>query len=338
MCFYFGKNAFSALRSPWVPKVCVAANGAMRFSVRSFGCALFYFMQKEGIEMNRVVFLTMAFALLLLLTACGSSPVKTDSAKETSSTIQETNELQLTGYPKIEEISWEFRNTVRYGEPVAVFDYTNNSNYTIVLLDFQYEMKDGVTSEQLQLTDILTDSLVPDEEIPEMTPNVLDWIVCDPGEKAEGAICYMKYNTEPANTNQCQLMNLKSADIYFIGEDGKRHTVSYSAENGGYSLWETSEELYSWIDNDYTKMIPKPDTRIASADQFKEDCLGVKAYDMSHDAYLAYIDACEDMEFENKYPNEDHDYSFTGTNPEGYEIYVRYIDYMHCIEITLKKI
>ena len=42
MYFSFCKNAFSALRSPWSPKICVAANGAMRFSVRSFGCALFY--------------------------------------------------------------------------------------------------------------------------------------------------------------------------------------------------------------------------------------------------------------------------------------------------------
>lgn len=294
--------------------------------------------------MNRVGFLTIIFAFLLLLTACGASQVKTDGKKETHSTAQETstynqetNELNVTDYPKIEEIAWEFRDTVRYGEPVAVFDYTNNSDYTIVLLDFQFEMKDGITSEQLQLTDVLTGSLVPNEEISEMRPNVLDWIVCDPGEKAEGANCYMKYNTEPTSTNQCELMDLKSADIYFIGEDGRKHTVSYSAENGGYSLWETSEELYSWIDNDYTKMLPKPDTRIASANQFREDCLGVKAYDMSHDAYLAYVAACEEMGYENKYPNEDHDYSFVGTNSEGYEINVRYIDYMHYIEITLEK-
>lgn len=294
--------------------------------------------------MKRVGFLTVTFALLLLLTACGASQVNTDSIKETHSTAQETstfnqetNELKITDYPKIEEIAWEFRDTVRYGEPVAVFDYTNNSDYTIVLLDFLFEMKDGITSEQLQLTDVLTGSLVPNEEISEMKPNVLDWIVCDPGEKAEGAICYMKYNTEPTSTTQCELMDLKSADIYFIGEDGRKHTVSYSDENGGYSLWETSEELYSWIDNDYTKMLPKPDTRIASANQFREGCLGVKAYDMSHDAYLAYVSACEEMGYENKYPNEDHDYSFVGINSEGYEINVRYIDYMRYIEITLEK-
>lgn len=294
--------------------------------------------------MKRVGFLTVTFALLLLLTACGASQVNTDSTKETHSTAQETstfnqdtNELKITDYPKIEEISWEFRNTVKYGEPVAVFDYTNNSSYTIVLLVFEFRMKENVTSEQLQLVDIFTDEFVPNEEIPEMKPYVNDWIVCDPGEKAEGADCYMKYNTYPSNTDQCELMELQSADIYFIGEDGKKHTVSYSADNGGYSLRETSEELYSWIDNDYTKMLPKPDTRIASADQFREDCLGVKAYDMNHEAYLAYVDACEQMGFENKYPNEDHDYSYTGINQEDYEIYIRYIDDMHYVEITLQK-
>lgn len=287
----------------------------------------------------------------ILLTACGASQTNETSTQGTPSITQEENDniqktdvdtqetsvIQVKDYPKIEEISWEFRDTVKYGEPVAVFDYTNNSDYTIVLLDFQFRMKENVTSEQLQLVDIFTDEFVPDEEIPEMKPYVYDWIVCDPGEKAEGADCYMKYNTYPANTAQCELMELKSADIYFIGEDGKRHTVSYSAENGGYSLWTSSEELFTWIDNDYTNMIPKPDTRIASADQFKENCLGVKAYDMTHDAYLAYVDACEQMGFVNKYPNEDHDYSYVGTNQEGYEIYIRYIDSMHYVEITLEK-
>lgn len=44
MCFYFGKNAPSILASFVLAQMnCVAANEAMRFPVRSFGCALFYF-------------------------------------------------------------------------------------------------------------------------------------------------------------------------------------------------------------------------------------------------------------------------------------------------------
>ena len=64
MCFYFGKNAFSALRSLWVPKVCVAANGAMRFSVRSFGYALFYCMEVEKMVIALSVLVVLAVNFL----------------------------------------------------------------------------------------------------------------------------------------------------------------------------------------------------------------------------------------------------------------------------------
>lgn len=281
--------------------------------------------------------------MLILLTSCEETRESESNIQGEVSTPQEeasvceSNTILANDYPKIEEIDWSFRDSVQYDNPTAVFDYTNNSNYTIVLLNFQFRMKEGVSSEQLQLINPLTDELVSDEEISEMEPYVYDWIVCDPGKKAEGAICYMLYNTSPTSTDQCSFMELVSAEIDFIGEDGKRHTVSYSAENGGYLLSPTSEELYTWIDNDYTQMIPKPDTRIAAADQFKENCLGVEAYDMNRDAYIAYVDSCMEKGFEDQYPDENHDYSFSGINSQGYEIHIRYIDYMHYVEVTLKK-
>ena len=42
------------------------------------------------------------------------------------------------------------------------------------------------------------------------------------------------------------------------------------------------------------------------------------------------------MGFVNKYPDEDHDYSCYGTNAEGFEVYIRYIDSMKLVEITLE--
>lgn len=240
-------------------------------------------------------------------------------------------------YPRIEDLAWKFRNTVRYEEPVAAFDYTNNSDYTIVMLDIQFKMKEGVTSEQLQLPDAVTGEMISDEEISDMQPYVYDWIVCDPGETAENAVCYMAYNTEPTNIKQCELMELQSADIYYIGEDGKQHQVSYSAENDGYSVSEISEELFTWSDSNYASMIPKPETRIASVEQDDEECLYVKAYDITHDYFLSYVGVCEKQGFVDKYPDEEVTYNYYGTNGDGYEINVRFIDYMQYMEITLEK-
>ena len=287
--------------------------------------------------MKKILFILLAAMLIFSLAACE----KTESHEQTSvPTAEETpysSEVpKQTDYPKIDEISYSFRDTVRYGEPVAAFDYTNNSSYTIIRLELYFKMKENVTSEQLDLTHVVGGELVTDEEIPEMEPYVYDWIVCDPGETAQNAACYMVYNTEPTNTAQCELMDLASAEIHFIGDDNKEHFVTYSAENGGYSLSERTYELSTWLDNDFTDQIPKPETRVVTAEMYNEK-LYVEAYDMTYDAFLAYVSKCEENGFQNKYPNDDIDYSFSGTNSNGYEIYIRFIDSMQYVEVELEK-
>lgn len=131
--------------------------------------------------------------------------------------------------------------------------------------------------------------------------------------------------------------NGKMADIAYIGEDGKEHMVSYQPENNGYALSEKSGELFTWVDNAYTEMIPKPDSRVASAEQYDENCLYVKIYDFGYEDFQAYIQACEEMGFQNKYPKEEINSLYVGTRPEGYEITLRYIESMKCVEIELKK-
>lgn len=185
--------------------------------------------------MKKTLSAILAVLLAALLCACGNTAPASKSESSvstiTSSAASEgvsnptDEEAHENGYPKIEELVWSFRNTVEYDEPVAVFDYTNNSDYTIVMLELYFKMKEGVTSKQLQLIDPFTDELIPNDKIPDMEPYVYDWIVSDPGETAEGADCYMDYNTYPTSTDQCDLMEFSSANIHFIGEDGKIHTV-----------------------------------------------------------------------------------------------------------------
>lgn len=293
--------------------------------------------------MKRWFTVILVLVLLLAFAGCGGETGKQDapvgeqasSSAETADTAAES--VKLTDYPKIEELSWTFRNTVRFEEPAAVFDYTNNSGFTIVRFDLTFKMKEGVTSEQLQLVDPISDSLISDEEIADMEPYVLDWIVCDPGETAENASCYMIYNTEPASTEQCDLMELNYADICFIGEDGKGHSVSYSAENGGYSVSDTAEELFVWSDSDYAGMIPKPETRIASVEHDDEDRFYAEAYDISPDYYSAYIEECEQMGFADDYPNDTTSISFSGTNPDGVRVSLGYYENTRHMEITVKK-
>ena len=107
---------------------------------------------------------TMAVILILLLVFAGfggktgtqDTPADIQAVENAD---QESEEKATpdkgTDYPRIEELSWSFRNSVRYGKPVAVFDYTNNSDFTITQLYLVFKMKEGVTSDQLQLVNLL---------------------------------------------------------------------------------------------------------------------------------------------------------------------------------------
>lgn len=275
--------------------------------------------------MKKRYFFVIFLVVILLLSGCDSNSGQDGFASKIPD-----------GYPKIEELDWSFRNTVRYDEPVAVFDYVNNSSYTIVEFAVQFKMKDGVTSAELNLIDILTGEPVSDEEIPNMKPYVYDSIVCDPGETAEGANCFMVYNTYPTSTAQCELMELDSAQIYYIGSDKKIHCVYYSAENEGYEVSERTKEPYTWREHEFSNLIPIPETRFLESEDYKGK-LYIDAYDITYEYFLRYISECEMMGFENKYPNEDIGYSYRGVSSDGYELSVRFTSSMHRMEVSVEK-
>lgn len=114
--------------------------------------------------MKKTLSAILAVLLAALLCACGNtapaskseSSVSTITSSAASEEVSKPTdeEAHENGYPKIEELVWSFRNTVKYDEPVAVFDYTNNSDYTIVMLELYFKMKEGVTDSNLNHTGI----------------------------------------------------------------------------------------------------------------------------------------------------------------------------------------
>lgn len=292
-------------------------------------------------EVKKILILVMVM-FLLTLPACGKSEKENKSVEssEVSDIIETSSENVVSedviSYPKMDEIEWLFINSIRYEEPVAVFCYTNNSDFTIVRLDLSFEMKDDIGSEQLQAFESLKEKReITDDDIVGFTPEIHDYMVCDPGEKVEGAPCYLSYNMEPTDISQCELLNLKYAEIFYIGSDDKIHKVSYSAENSVYVVAEPTDELYLWSDSEYASIVPRPETRIVTVDYDEDDYFQCTAYDMSIENYEAYIDECKEAGFDNDV--EESASSFWGKNAQGYKLHVRYFDYMNAIEISIKQ-
>lgn len=297
-------------------------------------------------QMYKVLILCLATVLLV---GCGDSKIKEDfketinevvvseESKEieesTSSDDEAIDEVSIT-YPTIEEIEYFFRDSIRYEEPAAVFGYKNNSDFTIVRLDLEFMMKQDITAEELIVFDSLKDIReLSEDDILSFEPVVYDYMVCDSGEEVVGATCYMEYNLEPINAEQCKFMDLNCAEIYFVAVDNKIHRVRYSAENDEYLLAEETIELYNWSNSEYANMLPKPDTRIVEIDYDKEDYFQCSAYDMSFEDFQAYMKKCEEKGFSW---NEDNSTSCWANNEEGYTLHVRYLDYMKMLEISLE--
>ena len=82
MYFYYGKNTCSFSHTFAGVKVCVAAIGAMYFSVRSLGCALFYLLEERNVK-RICSFLTV---LAMVVTILVPFPITATAETATSGT------------------------------------------------------------------------------------------------------------------------------------------------------------------------------------------------------------------------------------------------------------
>ena len=298
--------------------------------------------------MKKILSIFLLFTIVFSLASCGNNtstenkngPSGNESVSSTNAnngnaaaSDKETNHLD---HPKIDDIEWFFSNGVSYNEPVALFGYTNNTGFTIVELDVSFCLDDSVTAEQLAVFSGLKDSFssLSDEELLKITPTVRDYMVCENGETVDGAVCYLKASYEAENTAQCDLFTLDSATIAFIGNDGKKHTVAYSAINEGYSLSGNAEELFVWSESAYAKLVPQPDTKIATIDYDEPDYFQFTAYDIDSSGYDAYIEVCKAAGFSKDL--EESALSFWGTDSQGNEMNVRFFPTMNSIEVMVR--
>ncbi len=283
--------------------------------------------------MKKILSITLALALMFTLAACENGTDKLPEQNKENEGQTESSHQSDKGYPKIEEINIAYTNSVVYDEPAVLVGYTNNSKYTILLLDLEYRLIENVTQEQLVVFEAIQKSAnISDEDLFKISPYVRDWMVCDPGETVDGAHFYIKGNYTATDTKQCDLIEIVSARIDYIGNDGKRHTVNYYAENNGYSVSTANETLFNWSDGEYAKTIPQPETRVLEIDYDEEDYFQFTAYDIEFDQYREYIEMCKEAGFNND--NEDNTYSFWGTDNNGLTINVRFFSYMNAIELT----
>lgn len=286
--------------------------------------------------MKRILALFLALVTMASFTACGTEKNSTKEENligenDLQNNTSTTNNIK---YPKIEEISFSFTNGSSYGEPAALMKLTNNSQYTIVKITFDFVINQEATD--FSAYDKLVEKgKLSSEKVKALSPTVYNYMVCDTGETVEGATCYLTGSLEATDSTQCDVFVLEKAEISYVASDNKIHTVIYTSENEGYSLQPQTKECFSWSNGDYSKVIPKPDTRFVQVDHDKTDYYQFTAYDITFEQYQTYCNSCRTGGFSNDI--EDNTYSFWCTNSEGLTLNIRYFPYMNALTVEAEK-
>ena len=270
--------------------------------------------------MKRIYVMLLALAICLSLVACGNG----GAANGGSNNSQNSNAVsKQTDYPKMDEIEYYFVNGVSYGEPAALMGFTNNSKYTITSMLIYFTVKADATQEELSAFDtFVNDGDLETEKISTLKPHIYNHMVCDPGEKVEGATCTLFGSQTATDAKQCELLVVKSAEISFQGNDGQIYKVAYAAENNGYSLQSGAKPAKAWTEKDFAKAIPTPDTRFITVDYDEDDYYQFTAYDITFEQYQAYCKECQTAGFTNNI--EDNKISFWCTNDSGLKLNIVY--------------
>lgn len=237
-------------------------------------------------------------------------------------------------YPKIEEIDFCFINGNYYGEPAALMKLTNNSQYTIVKILFNFIINQEVTD--FSAYDKLVEKeKLTSKKIKELSPYVYNHMVCDVGETVEGATCYLTGAIRATDKTQCDIFVLEKAEISYVDSDNKIHTVVYTSENNSYVLLPQVKECFSWSKGDYAKVIPKPDTRFVEVNFDETNYYEFTAYDITYEQYQTYCNLCRTKGFSNDI--EDNINSFWCTNSDGLTLHIRYNRYMNALIVEAEK-
>lgn len=273
----------------------------------------------------------LALSMVFGLTGCfGKNNGNNDS--ENSNTMNEKGsdtvfdaDFSAKDAIKIENIDWNVTESVMDGDRFVSFNYTNNSEYTILDVEMNFVQKSNVTKEQLSVFDELKEEREwTDEEVSDIYILGYNRKCAEPGETVSDSPCCINGTyTLVENIEQYEIMQPDMITIAFIGKDGKGYTTYYDFKNKTYG--QSSQggiDIQEWSDSEISKLLPKAEAPAINVSSDYDDRFYFYAYGVSREVFEKYIEAVKangftDVAFEN---ND----SYRATNTDGVEAHITY--------------
>lgn len=258
--------------------------------------------------MKKLIAIELAAAMAFGLVGCGGSQSTAASVENGSAEAASDSQEETSADDTNETHSTEMKGTIdfeiaqglnEYGNKSVTLTYTNNTNHTIIDLEFDADLKKDLTSEEENLLKTL-------QQETEVEDNDLSWAY------------FRSYNecyTEPGNTSKpsdftFNLNYISDPNYYTLCDEGtlgiiyqdgdKLYTTVYNIDSKMFVSSSPRGNAYEWFTSEASSGIPKFEEHptIVAVD---EDGYGTATiYNVSLDDYEAYIDECKSAGFTNE--------------------------------------
>ena len=250
-----------------------------------------------------------------------------------------TSEVKSKVY--IEDIAWKVDTSIVDGERCVMFEYTNNSKYTITGLKISFVEKEDVTEEQLNAfyEYMIKKFELSDEEQTELKENGVGMNteserIVKSGETASNIeLNYYDGYYGVENIDHYDLVEPDIATYSYIDEN-KIYTVNYDFKADKYTMEQNIETAVYWPSSEVGTMIPQPEAEVIKDDMDGgEEGFYLKAFGVSREMLDDYTAQCKEKGFtiDPIY----YDGYYTAANAEGYELAIMYDEDDLSMEISL---
>lgn len=241
----------------------------------------------------------------------------------------------------IEDIAWQVDTSVVDGERCVMFEYTNNSKYTITGLKISFVEKEDVTEEQLNAfyEYMIKKFELSDEEQTELKENGVGMNteserIVKSGETASNIeLNYYDGYYGVENIDHYDLVEPDIATYSYIDEN-KIYTVNYDFKADKYTVEQDIKTAVYWPSSEIAKLIPQPEAEVIENELDNgETSFFVEVRGVDKAALDEYVAQCKEKGFTVNATSYDGDY--TAKNAEGYNLIIMYYEDDLTMDINL---
>ena len=263
-----------------------------------------------------------------ILSACGGVS-NTENATAKKTVLNESIDIK--------DIDWNVDTRIIDGEKCLSFNYTNKSKFDVIEVDMKFTQKVGLSKKKLKVLKSMENAGYNLEDIYIIGYNSK---LTEPGETVEDSMCNFNDTSGyfPNKIKQFEIMEPNEVRIKFIGSDGLIHSCGYDYINNEYLKSNDTEKAITWIDNEYSKMVPKPDAKVIQDTAMIEDgkTFHFEILGADTETFNTYIKECKKKGFTKNL--KEYERSWSGENSEKYKLSIEYWNKYEKMNCDLTKI